>query len=146
MLDLALLDQLLDGPRNVFDGHVRIDPVLVERSMRSDPEPLERGLDDLLDVLRSAVQARQALRPALGTEVEPELVAITTCPRKGARALLTTGVEAGLNGGSRGPPDSTVSCRRRTDSRGRPRGDTVCLRPSPRAPWGGTGPGRPRPA
>jgi hypothetical protein len=30
VLDLALLDQVLHRARHVLDGHVRIDPVLVE--------------------------------------------------------------------------------------------------------------------
>ena len=74
VLDLARLDQLLDRSRHVLDRHVRVDAVLIEQVDDVDPEPLERGLDGLLDVLRPAVQARPA--PAggrLGLEVEPEL-------------------------------------------------------------------------
>jgi hypothetical protein len=70
--DLALLDQLLHRPPDVFDRHVRIDTVLIEQIDRVDLEPLERGLRDLLDVLRPAVQARP-LRAPFGIELEPEL-------------------------------------------------------------------------
>src|SRR5713101_7707244 len=68
VLDLALLNQLLHRPGHVFDGNVRINPMLVEQINRADFEPLERGLDDLLDVLRPAVQA--ALLAAVTIESE----------------------------------------------------------------------------
>ena len=60
VLDLARLDQLLHRPGHVLDGHVRVDAVLIEQVDGIDPEPLERALDDLLDVLRPAVQAQPA--------------------------------------------------------------------------------------
>ena len=56
MLDLALLDQVLDRSRHVFDRHVGIDAVLIEQIDAVGPEPLQRGLGDLPDVLRPAVQ------------------------------------------------------------------------------------------
>ena len=54
--DLAFLNQVLHGSRDVFDGHVRVDPVLIEQVDGLDLEPLERGLGDLLDVRGPAVQ------------------------------------------------------------------------------------------
>ena len=51
VLHLACLDQFLHRARHIFDGHVRIDAVLVEQIDGLDPQPLERGLGDLLDVL-----------------------------------------------------------------------------------------------
>src|SRR6266542_330869 len=56
VLDLALADQVLHGARDVLDRHVRIDAVLVKEVDRVDPESLERGLCDLLDVLGPAVE------------------------------------------------------------------------------------------
>ena len=47
VLHLALLDQLLHRARDVFDRHVRVDPVLVEEIDDVDPQPLERALGDL---------------------------------------------------------------------------------------------------
>jgi hypothetical protein len=65
--DLALLNQLLDGACHIFDGHLRIDTVLVEQIDHVGLESLERRLGDLLDVLRPTVEARE------GGEVEAEL-------------------------------------------------------------------------
>jgi hypothetical protein len=65
--NLAFLDQLLDRTCHVFDGHLRIDAVLVEQIDHVALESLERSLGDLLDVLRLAVEARE------GGEVEAEL-------------------------------------------------------------------------
>ena len=56
VLHLALLDQVLHGSGHVFDRHVRVDAVLIEQVDDVGLEPLERGLDDLLDVLGPAVQ------------------------------------------------------------------------------------------
>ena len=60
--DLAFLNQVLHGSRDVLDWHVRVHAVLIEQVDGLDPEPLERGLGDLLDVRRAAVQA--ALLPS----------------------------------------------------------------------------------
>ena len=76
VLDLALLNQFLHRTSHVFDGHIRINPMLVQQVDHIDLEPLERALGGLFDVLRPAVQARGALHPAgieLRIEVEPEL-------------------------------------------------------------------------
>ena len=56
-LTLPCPNQLLHRARHVLDRHLGVDPVLVEEIDRVDLEPLERGLGDLLDVLRPAVQA-----------------------------------------------------------------------------------------
>src|SRR5581483_4566374 len=45
VLDLALLDQILDGPGDIFDGHIRIDAVLVIEIDRLDPQSRQRTLD-----------------------------------------------------------------------------------------------------
>ena len=63
VLHLALPDQLLHRAGHVLDRHVRVDAVLVEQVDAVGPEPLERRLDDLPDVLGPAVQARPASRP-----------------------------------------------------------------------------------
>ena len=69
-LTLPCLDQLLHRPRDVLDGHVRVDAVLIEQVDGVDVEPLERRLRDLLDVLGPAVEARLL---AVRVDVEPEL-------------------------------------------------------------------------
>src|SRR4249919_2086992 len=69
--DLALLDQVLDCSRNLFDRNVRIDTVLVEKVDGVDAQPLERGLGDLPDVFGPTVEPSAAL-PA-GIDLEPEL-------------------------------------------------------------------------
>src|SRR5262245_14068527 len=75
MLDLARLNQLAHSARHLFDGNVRVDAVLVEEVDGVDPESLERGLGDLLDVRRSTVQGRRALPARVESlfDVESEL-------------------------------------------------------------------------
>ena len=93
VLDLAFLNQVLHRSRYVFDGHVRVNAMLIEQVDDIHLEPLERALGGLLDVLRPAVQARRTLHPAgieIGLRSNPNLVAITTCLRKGARASPTS--------------------------------------------------------
>ena len=58
VLDLAFLDQILHRARDILDRHVRVDAVLIEQIDHVGLEPLQRGLGDLLDVLRPAVQTR----------------------------------------------------------------------------------------
>ena len=48
MPDLALLDQVLDGSRHVFDRHGRIDAMLIEQIDAVGPEPFQRRVGDLL--------------------------------------------------------------------------------------------------
>ncbi len=55
VLHLAFLNQFLYRSRNIFDRNVQIDTMLVEQIDRIDPQPLQRALSDLLDVLRPAV-------------------------------------------------------------------------------------------
>ena len=68
VLHLALLNQLFHRPGHVFDGHVRVNAMLIEQINRLDLEPLERGFDNLSDVLGLAVQA--ALLAAIAIESE----------------------------------------------------------------------------
>jgi hypothetical protein len=58
MLDLTLDDQILHRARNILDRYRRIHAVLVEKVDGVDLEALQRGLRNLLDVLRSTVEAR----------------------------------------------------------------------------------------
>jgi len=53
-------------------GHVRIDAMLIEQIDGVYPEPFQRALDGLFDVLRSAVQT-DWMRIFLGVNLEPEL-------------------------------------------------------------------------
>ena len=69
MLDLALLNQGLHRARHVLDRHVRVNAVLVEEVEGLDPEPLQRTLGDLPDVLWSTIQTRLL---SLGAELETE--------------------------------------------------------------------------
>src|SRR3989440_193054 len=69
MLHLALLDQVSDRSRHVFDRHVWVDPVLIVEIQDVCPEPFQRTLDALLDALGPAVLA---LLPA-GITADPEL-------------------------------------------------------------------------
>ena len=72
VLDLALLDQLLHRPGHVFDRHVGVDAVLIEQIDDVGLQPLERGLGDLLDMLRPAVEAARSGR-GCRIDVEAEL-------------------------------------------------------------------------
>jgi hypothetical protein len=85
VLDLALLDQILHRSGDVLDGHFGIDAVLIEEIDDIDPQALERGLGNLLDVLRPAVQPLPGPRLPSGLISKPNLVAMTTFPRKGSR-------------------------------------------------------------
>jgi hypothetical protein len=75
VLDLTLVNKILHGSRDVFDGHIRVNAVLIEQVDRVNLErlerlePLERGLGDLFDVRWPTIQAPL---PA-GFEFEPEL-------------------------------------------------------------------------
>src|ERR1700683_312339 len=75
MLDLTFVNQILHRSRYFFDGHVRVNSMLIEQIDDLDLEPLERALDCRLDLLRPAVQARSTGHSA-GIEtrgqVEPE--------------------------------------------------------------------------
>ena len=89
VLHFALLDQVLHRTRHVLDGHIRVDAVLIEQIDDVGLQPLERSLGDLLDVLRAGCPIRPACRCS-GSILNPNLVAITTCSRKGASASPTS--------------------------------------------------------
>ena len=72
MLHLALLNQFFHRPRHVFDGHVQVNPMLIEQINDTHLEPLERAFDGLLDVRGLTVQARRTRSPIAATQVEPE--------------------------------------------------------------------------
>ena len=67
VLDLAFLNQVLHGSRYIFDGHVRVNTVLIEEIDDVDLEPFERPLGDLLDVLRPAVQTGSPSSRVIGS-------------------------------------------------------------------------------
>ena len=73
VLDLAGLDEFLDGAGHVFDGHVGIDAMLIEKVDGVDLEALERAFDGLLDVGGLAIQARGAWAMIGTAEIETEL-------------------------------------------------------------------------
>ena len=58
---LALLDQLLDRARHVLDRHLGVDPVLVEQVDEVGPQPTQRPVERLANVLRPTVQLSVAL-------------------------------------------------------------------------------------
>jgi hypothetical protein len=68
---LALRDEVLDGPSDVLDRDVRIDPVLVEEIDGFDAKSLERSLDGLPDTIGPAVDA--SIFSGLEINVEAEL-------------------------------------------------------------------------
>ena len=57
VLDLAFPDQVLYGSCDVFNGHVRVDAVLVEQIDSVDLETFERRFRGTFYVLSAAVQA-----------------------------------------------------------------------------------------
>ena len=73
MFHLALLDQFLDRTGDILDRHVRVDAVLIEQIDHIGLEALQRGLGDILDMLRSAVQSRRSGPRITAAKVEPEL-------------------------------------------------------------------------
>jgi hypothetical protein len=56
VLDLAFLDQVPHRACYLFDGHLRVDAVLVVEVDGFDPEPLERALSHPPDVFGTAVE------------------------------------------------------------------------------------------
>ena len=65
----ALLDQFFYGAGHIFDWHLRVNTVLVEKIDYLGPEPLERSLCNLFDMLGTAVEARLLAR--VGREQDP---------------------------------------------------------------------------
>src|SRR5215469_11962035 len=66
MFHLPLLNKLFDGSRNVFDGNLVINAMLVEQVDDISFESLQRSLCDLLDMLWTTVQP--SLFPVLNVE------------------------------------------------------------------------------
>jgi hypothetical protein len=60
MDDLARLDEVLDRAGNIFDGHIGVDPVLVEQVNPVGVEPSQGVLDGGANVLGTAVQPGRA--------------------------------------------------------------------------------------
>src|SRR2546426_12288785 len=72
---LALPDQLLHRPSDVFARHVRINAMLVEQIYSIDSQTLERPIGNLLDMLRPTIQAWRSLHPSrieLRIKIKPE--------------------------------------------------------------------------
>jgi hypothetical protein len=57
VFDLAGGDEFLHCSGHVFDGHVGVDTMLIEKVDHLGPQPLERFLDDYADALGPAVEA-----------------------------------------------------------------------------------------
>ena len=89
MFHFALLDQVLHRSRHIFDGHVRINAVLIEQIDHIGPEPLERALGNLLDALGPAVQSLPS-RASIRIEVEAELGGNHHLSRNGESASPTS--------------------------------------------------------
>ena len=75
MVDLALLDQVLDRARDVFDGDLGVDPVLVEQVDDLDLEPFEEGPPPFAEgeePYQDEFQLEESvLRPVSGRQTEP---------------------------------------------------------------------------
>src|SRR5271169_963566 len=72
VFDLTFLNQVLYGSGHVFDGHVRVDSVLIEQVDGIDLEALNRGFGDLLNALWAAIRTNEA-GTSVRLEFEPEL-------------------------------------------------------------------------
>jgi hypothetical protein len=103
VLDLPFPNQILHRSGHVFDGHLRVNTVLIEQIDGLDLESLERGLSDLLDMLWPTIHAH--LLP-IGTKFEPEFGGDHHLPTEGSkrfahqffigeRAVRFSGVEEG---------------------------------------------------
>ena len=88
MLDFPFLNQVLHRSRHVLDGHVRVNPVLVEKVDDVGSEPLERGLGHLLDMFGATVQYRCTLcSPGIDLGVKAELGGDHHLPTEGRERL-----------------------------------------------------------
>src|SRR5690606_6607719 len=72
VLDLSSFDELFHCARDVLDGHLRVDAVLVKQVNGFYSEPLQRLVRHLLDVLGPAVEAQPTWVP-VGMELKPKL-------------------------------------------------------------------------
>src|SRR5436190_12303230 len=70
--DLAFLNQIFHRSRHVFDWHIRVDTMLIEKIDHISPEPLQRSVGDFFDVLWPTIQLTPP-RVAGGSGFEPEL-------------------------------------------------------------------------
>jgi len=61
MLDLALPNQILHRAGNVFDGHRRVNAMLIVEIDGIDLEPRQRPFDNCPDVLGAAIKETPAL-------------------------------------------------------------------------------------
>ena len=61
MLDLALPNQILHRAGNVFDGHRRVNAMLIVEIDGIDLEPRQRPFDNCPDVLGTAIKETPAL-------------------------------------------------------------------------------------
>jgi len=77
VLYFALTNQIFHRPGHLFDGHVWVDTVLVQEVNRLNLEPFQRGLDDLPDVLRPAVEAALLARVAVESELRRDCDFVT---------------------------------------------------------------------
>jgi hypothetical protein len=57
VFDLALLNQFLHGARDVLDGNVRVDAVLIQKIDGCHLQPLQHRVENLANVLGPAVDA-----------------------------------------------------------------------------------------
>ena len=57
VLHLTLFNQLLHSASDIFDGHFRVDPVLIEQIDRIDLQSREGRFRDLFDVFGTTIQA-----------------------------------------------------------------------------------------
>src|SRR5688572_28855662 len=56
MHNLSLIHQVFERSGDVFDGHLRIDAVLIEKIYAVGPQPLERSFNDQLNMIWFAVK------------------------------------------------------------------------------------------
>src|SRR5271157_1372005 len=87
VLDLALLNEVLHGSRDVFDRNLGVHTVLIVEIDGINPEPLQRPFDGLLDVLGPAIHACRS-RPMIGaTKIEPEFGGDHYLPAEGSEGF-----------------------------------------------------------
>src|SRR6187455_2458776 len=57
VLHFAFLNEVLDCPRHIFNWHVRVHAVLVEKIDHPDPQTLDRSLGDFSNMLWPTIHA-----------------------------------------------------------------------------------------